>query len=431
MRIVSARWVVPIDRPPRLRRRGRARRRRHRAHASDRAPRCAPSFPARPRSAPRARSCPGPRQRPLPPRALGAGRGGSGRRRLHRLGRAVPEEGRRDAARRCARDAAAEAAAAAARFGTAAIGDVGNTLDAAPGHRRRGPRAASLFHELLGSREAKHRRRARRRRPRARAEAKRRPGPPTSATCARRTPPTPSTPTSCGASSPPRAAQRACHLHPRRRGRGRGRACSRDGTRRAGPACSAAMGIDAATRVPGRSPVAYLASLGAFDGPAPPLLVHMVHAGAEDRRIAREAGATVVLCPRSNLHIGGRLADVPALLDDGVALALGTDSLASTPDLSLLGEIATLAAALPGGAGRCAGSRPPPAAARRRCGSPAYGTLAPGPAPRPARRAASTISRRLSNRWSAIRTPPCAGWPAHDHGAPARRHRHRHAHGAS
>ena len=90
-----------------------------------------------------------------------------------------------------------------------------------------------------------------------------------------------------------------------------------------------------------------LASLGAFDGPAPPLLVHMVCAGAEDRRIAREAGATVVLCPRSNLHIGGRLADVPALLDDGVALALGTDSLASTPDLSLWGEMATLARHFP------------------------------------------------------------------------------------
>ena len=73
----------------------------------------------------------------------------------------------------------------------------------------------------------------------------------------------------------------------------------------------------------------------------------MVHAGADDRRIAREAGATVVLCPRSNLHIGGRLPDVDALLADGVPLALGTDSLASTPDLSLWGEMATLAAHFP------------------------------------------------------------------------------------
>jgi cytosine/adenosine deaminase-related metal-dependent hydrolase len=113
------------------------------------------------------------------------------------------------------------------------------------------------------------------------------------------------------------------------------------------PAVLASMGIDPAARVPRTSPVAYLAAQGAFDGPAPPLLVHMVHASADDRRRAREAGATAVLCPRSNLHIGGRLPDVPALLADGVALALGTDSLASCPDLSVFGEIATLAARFP------------------------------------------------------------------------------------
>jgi cytosine/adenosine deaminase-related metal-dependent hydrolase len=107
------------------------------------------------------------------------------------------------------------------------------------------------------------------------------------------------------------------------------------------------MGVDVASRVPRKAPVAYLASLGAFAGPAPPLLVHMVHASASDRGVARAAGATVVLCPRSNLHIGGRLPDVPALIADGLGLALGTDSPASSPDLSLFGEIATLHEAFP------------------------------------------------------------------------------------
>jgi len=153
----------------------------------------------------------------------------------------------------------------------------------------------------------------------------------------------------------------------------------RDGTG-AWPAILEAMGVDATTRVPGKTPVAYLASLGAFDGGAPPLLVHMVHAGADDRRLAREARATVLLCPRSNLHIGGRLADVPALLADGVGIALGTDSLASTPDLSLWGEMATLA-----------GHFPTVPAARwleaatlggaRAIGLPAHGALAPGKRP--------------------------------------------------
>jgi cytosine/adenosine deaminase-related metal-dependent hydrolase len=88
--------------------------------------------------------------------------------------------------------------------------------------------------------------------------------------------------------------------------------------------------------------------VGAFDGPHPPLLVHMVHASAEDRALARRSGATVVLCPRSNLHIGGQLPDVPALVDEGVTLALGTDSLASSPDLGLWSEMQALARAFPG-----------------------------------------------------------------------------------
>ncbi len=107
------------------------------------------------------------------------------------------------------------------------------------------------------------------------------------------------------------------------------------------------MGVDPQTRVSGRSPVATLAELGAFDGDHPPLLVHMVHADDEDRRLAARAGATAVLCPRSNLHIGGVLPDVAGLMVDGVAIALGTDSLASSPDISLWGEMATLAAHLP------------------------------------------------------------------------------------
>jgi cytosine/adenosine deaminase-related metal-dependent hydrolase len=108
-----------------------------------------------------------------------------------------------------------------------------------------------------------------------------------------------------------------------------------------------AMGVPRGSRSPGLSPVAYLDELGAFAGPTPPLLVHMVHASDEDRALAARRGATAVLCPRSNLHVGGRLPDVPVLLAAEVAIALGTDSLASSPSLSLWGELATLAASFP------------------------------------------------------------------------------------
>ncbi len=107
----------------------------------------------------------------------------------------------------------------------------------------------------------------------------------------------------------------------------------------------------------------------------------MVHAGAEDRPGRARAGATVVLCPRSNLHIGGRLPDVAgAARRRRLDLALGTDSLASTARPVLWGELATLAAALPRGAAARAGWTPPPAGARA-LGLAALGALAPGKRP--------------------------------------------------
>jgi cytosine/adenosine deaminase-related metal-dependent hydrolase len=108
-----------------------------------------------------------------------------------------------------------------------------------------------------------------------------------------------------------------------------------------------ALGVAAGERAPHLGPTAYLERLGAFESPAPPLLVHMVHARDADLARTRAAGATIVLCPRSNLHIGGRLPPVPAMHAAGVRLALGTDSLASVGDLSLWTELTTLAQHFP------------------------------------------------------------------------------------
>jgi cytosine/adenosine deaminase-related metal-dependent hydrolase len=242
------------------------------------------------------------------------------------------------------RDAALRGAADMVRFGTAAVGDVGTTLAAMPGIAAAGLRG-TMFHELLGSRDA--------RTGDALADAARE-----RALAIKGHP----WPVGLGYVPAPHAPYSADPGLLRRLFAAAARtglpttihvaededelALLADGTGR-WPGVLTAMGIDFKARVPRTGPVAYLAAQGAFDGPAPPLLVHMVHAGPDDRRRAREAGATAVLCPRSNLHIGGRLPDVPALLADGVALALGTDSLASTPDLSLFGEIAALRAAFP------------------------------------------------------------------------------------
>jgi cytosine/adenosine deaminase-related metal-dependent hydrolase len=240
------------------------------------------------------------------------------------------------------RDAAARAAAAAVALGTGAIGDVGNSLAAAPGIGRAGL-GGVLFHELFGSREIATGD-ALKDAARERAEAA--PGWPERLGYV----PAPHAPFSVGPELFARifaaaaAAGRATSVHVAEDEDEV--ALLRDGSGR-WPAFLAGMGVDPSTRVPHKSPVAYLASLGAFQTETPPLLVHMVHADADDRRLAREVGATVVLCPRSNLHIGGRLPDVDALVADGVPLAIGTDSLASVPDLSLWAELATLAAHFP------------------------------------------------------------------------------------
>lgn len=96
---------------------------------------------------------------------------------------------------------------------------------------------------------------------------------------------------------------------------------------------------------PGRTPVSWLSDLGLL-GPGL-MLVHGVHLTREDLLLAAGSGSSLVLCPRSNLHIGGLLPEVPRLLDAGLPLALGTDSLASSPDLDVLGEVAALVEAWP------------------------------------------------------------------------------------
>jgi cytosine/adenosine deaminase-related metal-dependent hydrolase len=92
-----------------------------------------------------------------------------------------------------------------------------------------------------------------------------------------------------------------------------------------------------------RSPVAAVAPHLRADT----LCVHCVDLDDEDLALLAASGATAVLCPRSNLHISGRLPDLPRLLAAGIPLAVGTDSLASSPSLSPLAELATLARAYP------------------------------------------------------------------------------------
>ena len=97
--------------------------------------------------------------------------------------------------------------------------------------------------------------------------------------------------------------------------------------------------------VPGCDPVSYLARLGVLGGGQ--MVVHGVDLRPKEQRALAQSGSPLCLCPRSNLWIGGRLPDVPGLLDAGVRLCLGTDSLASCDSLDVLEEIPVLAEAFP------------------------------------------------------------------------------------
>jgi len=74
--------------------------------------------------------------------------------------------------------------------------------------------------------------------------------------------------------------------------------------------------------------------------PAGSLLIHGVHAAAADVATLAAAGHHLVLCPRSNRRFAASRAPVAAYRRAGVPLALGTDSLASSPSLSVWAELA-------------------------------------------------------------------------------------------
>jgi aminodeoxyfutalosine deaminase len=96
---------------------------------------------------------------------------------------------------------------------------------------------------------------------------------------------------------------------------------------------------------PGGTPVEFLDAAGFLD--ARVLAVHGVQMTPSDLSRLAALGTTVVTCPRSNGHTG---AGAPPLVDfyaSGVPVAVGTDSLASAPDLNVFAEIATMHALAP------------------------------------------------------------------------------------
>ena len=88
---------------------------------------------------------------------------------------------------------------------------------------------------------------------------------------------------------------------------------------------------------PGLSPVAYLGNLGVL-GPNC-LLVHCNYLDPASIETICKTQSSVVYCPRSHEHFGHEKHPIRDLLDQGIKVALGTDSLASNSSLSIIDEM--------------------------------------------------------------------------------------------
>ena len=71
-------------------------------------------------------------------------------------------------------------------------------------------------------------------------------------------------------------------------------------------------------------------------------VAHGVYMRADDRRRLRARHTSVALCPRSNRVIGLDAPPVAAYLREGNPIAVGTDSLSSSPSLDVLEDVALL-----------------------------------------------------------------------------------------
>lgn len=93
----------------------------------------------------------------------------------------------------------------------------------------------------------------------------------------------------------------------------------------------------------GMTPVAYLAAHGLFD--VPTTAAHCVWIEGGDYDILKEKGATVAVNPISNMKLASGVCNVQALLDRGINVAIGTDSVSSNNSLDFLEEMKVFAIA--------------------------------------------------------------------------------------
>jgi 5-methylthioadenosine/S-adenosylhomocysteine deaminase len=87
----------------------------------------------------------------------------------------------------------------------------------------------------------------------------------------------------------------------------------------------------------GHRPAVQLFEFGFFQSPT--VAAHCVFLDDEERRLLSDHNVLIAHCPTSNLKLGSGIANVPALLQSGLKVGLGTDGAASNNNLSLYQEM--------------------------------------------------------------------------------------------
>lgn len=93
----------------------------------------------------------------------------------------------------------------------------------------------------------------------------------------------------------------------------------------------------------GQTPVEYFNRLGLFDTPT--TAAHCVWLEGDDFAVLREKGVTAASNPVSNAKLSSGVCNVPRLLQEGINVSLGTDSVASNNSLNFIEEIKAFAVA--------------------------------------------------------------------------------------
>lgn len=107
-----------------------------------------------------------------------------------------------------------------------------------------------------------------------------------------------------------------------------------------GPFADALRARDIPVTAHHRSPVRYLLQLGVLKRATGWLCIHCVQVDGPDIEALRDAGVAVAHCPRSNRAHGHGAAPFAAFRRAGLRVGLGTDSVVSVGDASLVAEAA-------------------------------------------------------------------------------------------